>query len=190
MSNTLPSQLAGLMQPRAYPHPVESVTLVETHVSWVLLTGEFAYKIKRPVQFAFIDLRSPQRRAYFCHEELRLNRRFAPGLYLDVCEIKSSGGEVHIGGNGETIEHAVRMRQFRRSEELDELLARDSVTPEELAVFGREIAAIHAAAPVAEPASEWGDPRVTRRAILQNLEECAQAAAVFDRAPDQVRALQ
>jgi uncharacterized protein len=187
---SLPSQLAGLLHPGAYPHPVESVILVETHVSWVLLTGEIAYKIKRPVRFRFIDLSSPQRRAYFCHEELRLNRRFAPRLYLDVCEIKSSGGDAHVDGSGETIEHAVRMRQFQRSEELDELLARDAVTPEELTVFGRTIAAIHAAAPVAEPHAPWCDPQATRVSILQNLEECAQAATVFERASDELRALQ
>src|ERR1700758_3784330 len=120
MSAALPNRLSGLLNPRSYPHPVESVTLVETHISWVLLTGKLAYKIKRPVQYAFIDLRSPQRREYFCREELRLNRRFAPRLYLDVCEIKSNGNEAHVDGSGETIEHAVRMRQFERSEELDE----------------------------------------------------------------------
>ncbi|HEU4928322.1 MAG TPA: aminoglycoside phosphotransferase, partial [Candidatus Krumholzibacteria bacterium] len=72
----MPQPLSDLLDARAYHHPVARVELVETHISWVLLTGELAYKIKRPVQHAFVDLRSPERRAFFCQEEIRLNRRF------------------------------------------------------------------------------------------------------------------
>jgi len=96
---------------------------------------------------------------------------------------------VHIDGSGETIEHAVRMRQFQRSEELDELLARGAVEPGELAAFGRALAAIHADVPAAEPSASWGDQQATQDSILQNLDECAQAAAVFGRACDEVHAL-
>jgi aminoglycoside phosphotransferase family enzyme len=64
----LPEHLAALLHPRAYPHPVQSVELVETHISWILLTGEFAYKIKRPVRYPFIDLASAERRAFFCRK--------------------------------------------------------------------------------------------------------------------------
>src|SRR5690348_18325390 len=85
MSASLPGALAGLLEPRAYPHPVDEVELVTTHISWVLLAGDYAYKIKRPVRYPFIDLTSSERRRFLCEEELRLNRRFAPELYIDVC---------------------------------------------------------------------------------------------------------
>src|SRR5450631_169312 len=114
MTHGLPQRLSSLLSQRAYPHPVDSVQLVQTHIAWVLLTGEFAYKIKRPVCYAFIDLRSAERRAFYCAEEIRLNRRFAPELYLKVCDIAVAGDEVRIGGPGEIIERAVMMRQFRR----------------------------------------------------------------------------
>jgi uncharacterized protein len=188
MSATLPEHLAGLLQPWAYPHPVSEVSLVETHLSWILLTGEFAYKIKRPVCFSFLDLRSPERRAHFCHEELRLNRRFVPQVYVDVCAIRVTEGEARIGGTGELIEHAVKMRQFRREDELDNLLAQARIDREELASFGRELASIHGGLPVAELPALWGDPRAVHALILKNLEECAQASAVFDRAAE-VRAM-
>ncbi|HEX6259061.1 MAG TPA: aminoglycoside phosphotransferase, partial [Woeseiaceae bacterium] len=81
----LPDNLTALLTPQAYPHAVKDVQLVETHMSWVLLTGEFAYKIKKPVCYSFVDLRSAARRAFYCKEELRLNRRFARNLYIEVC---------------------------------------------------------------------------------------------------------
>ena len=121
--SSFPDHLHALLYPRAYPHPVRAVDLVETHISWVLLTGRFAYKIKRPVHYAFIDLRRASQRRQLCHEEVRLNRRFAPELYLGVGAIRQRRGEARIGGSGRIIEHAVRMRQFPRAHELDALLA-------------------------------------------------------------------
>lgn len=72
LQQSLPGRLRALLTPAAYPHPVGAIELVQTHISWVLLTGSFAYKIKRPVNYAFIDLRSAERRAFSCREELRL----------------------------------------------------------------------------------------------------------------------
>ncbi len=136
MAGRLPSQLASLLQPEVYPHPVAAVRLVETHISWVFLTGEFAYKIKKPVCYTFVDLLSAERRAFFCEEELRLNRRFAPELYLDVCAVTLDDGRARICGMGEVIDHAVLMRQFRREEELGPLLAAGTLTPADLGTFG------------------------------------------------------
>ncbi len=101
--------------------------LIETHISWVLLTGEFAYKVKRPVRYPFVDQRSPERRAFLCQEEVRLNRRFAAELYLAVCSVSWIEGEARLEGSGRVIEHAVKMPQFAREDELDQLLEAVSV---------------------------------------------------------------
>lgn len=180
MSARLPEHLAALQQPQAYPHPVGEIILIETHISWILLTGEFAYKIKRPVHFAFLDLRSLERRSFLCKEELRLNRRFAAQLYVDVCPVSMVDGAARIDAPGEAIEYAVKMRQFRREEELDNLLSRGSVAPAELEAFGRDLATIHGDLPVAPPQSSWGEPLSVHSLISNNLDECAQASAVFD----------
>jgi len=180
MSATLPEHLAALMQPSAYPHPVAQVRLIETHISWILLTGEVAYKIKRPVCFPFLDLRSLERRAFFCKEELRLNRRFAPQLYRDVCPIVMVDGTARIDAPGEPVEYAVKMSQFPRDDELDSLLAQARIAPAELAAFGRELASIHGNLPVASPPEQWGEPQSVHDNIVRNLEECAHAAAVFN----------
>lgn len=179
MSPKLPEHLAALLQPRGYPHPVAGVTVIETHISWVLLTGELAYKIKRPVRFPFVDLRSLERRGFFCQEELRLNRRFAPQLYLDVCPISIVDGAARIDGPGEAVEYAVKMRQFPREDALDSLLSRGGIDPAELEAFGRELAAIHNGLPVAQPQSSCGEPLTIHGLIANNLEECVQASAIF-----------
>jgi len=172
----LPSRLAGLLEPAAYPHAVAAVRLIETHISWVLLTGQFAYKIKRPVQYSFVDLRSPERRAFLCSEELRLNRRFSAELYLEVCTITDDNGAARVAGRGEVIEHAVRMREFRAEDQLDRLLAQGRVTAEEVAGFGRELASLHERLPVAAAEKEWGRPERVRALLLENLEQCLQVA--------------
>lgn len=173
----LPAPLAALLQPEAYPHPVSAVRLVETHISWVLLTGPLAYKIKRPVCYAFVDLRSARQRAFFCVEELRLNRRFAPELYVDVCDITLEPDGARIAGGGEVIEHAVRMRQFRADEELAALLKQAALAPPELLRFGRELALSHEHLPAAGPGQDFGQPPRVRELLLQNLAQCLQAAA-------------
>src|SRR5215475_2007114 len=118
----LPEQLQALLYPRAYPHAVRAIDLLETHISWVLLTGRFAYKVKRPVHYPFIDLRRSAQRRRLCHEEVRLNRRFAPELYLGACTVRLRHGEARISGSGRVIEYGVKMRQFPHSQELGALL--------------------------------------------------------------------
>ena len=180
----LPPALAGLMAPLAYPHPVDAVELLETPISWVLLAGRFAYKVKRPVRYPFIDLSSPERRRFLCEEELRLNRRFAPALYLEVCEIVSVEGAPRIrlrtSGPGQArsgiLDHAVRMRRFSRRDELDHLLATHCVEPLELETFGRNLAEVHAKLPEAPADSPWGTPGAAQTQLIRNLLECAEAA--------------
>lgn len=183
MKESFPRQFAGLLSPEAYPHPVDRVELIETHISWVLLAGSYAYKIKRPVRYPFIDLTSLDRRRFFCEEELRLNRRFAARLYLDLCKIIFTGGAAKIANveadAQRTIEYAVKMRRFERSNELDRLLDAQCVQPPELEAFGRTLAQIHTRLPAAPTTSTWGAPAEIRAQLVRNLLECAEASAGF-----------
>ena len=188
MSSSLPPHLTALLRPEAYPHAVAAVQLVETHISWIFLTGELAYKIKRPVHYPFIDLRSRERRAFFCAEELRLNRRFAPELYLEVCAVTLEDGAARISGPGEVVDHAVCMRQFRAADELGALLERGAAAPGELAEFGGELARRHQQLPRVDAGEPWGRAESIRAGLLANLAECLQAAESLG-AADAVRAL-
>jgi len=106
------SLIQALLNPAAYPHPVAKIELIETHISWVLLTGQYAYKIKKNIQFDFLDFSTLEKRHFYCKEELRLNRRLAPDLYLQVVPITGTPEQPQINGSGEVMEYAVQMKQF------------------------------------------------------------------------------
>jgi aminoglycoside phosphotransferase family enzyme/predicted kinase len=140
----LPSEL---LQRSAFPHPVGPLEVRETNISWVILTGSYAYKIKKSLELAFIDTSSLEKRKYLCEEELRLNQRLAPDLYVDVVAITRDAVGLRIGGNGPIIEYAVRMRQFEASEELSTLLERGTISAQEIADLAVTMAEFHASAP-------------------------------------------
>ena len=97
---TSDSLILALQDPALYDHPVKEFQVLETHISWVILTGDVAYKIKKPMDFGFLDFSTLERRKHFCEEELRLNRRLAQNLYLDVVPITGSAGNPELGGQG------------------------------------------------------------------------------------------
>ena len=164
--------VAGLLRPEAYPHPVsEPIRLAETHISWVLLTGEYAYKIKKPVRLSFLDYSTLARRRWLCEEELRLNRRLAPDLYLGVSLISGTPEAPRIDADGTPLEYAVRMRQFLPADELAALLAAGTVTPRDVTALGEGIARFHAAAAPAAAESEFGRPETAHRVTMDNFAE-------------------
>lgn len=166
-----------------FPHPVAGVEVVETHISWVVLAGEFAYKIKKPLDLVFLDFSTLEKRRHACEEEVRLNRRLAPELYLDVVAVTGTPEQPAIGGTGAPIEYAVRMRRFDRAQELDRLLAAGALPGERIDELARTIAAFHAAAPAAAAGDPWGDPATALANALANfdhvrsLERAADVAA-------------
>ncbi len=98
--------------PEFYDHPVDYIKLVETHISWVFLTGSFAYKIKKPVDFGFLNFTTLKQRNYFCHQELLLNSRFAPSIYIEVLPVTESESGLSLAGQGKVIDYAIKMNQF------------------------------------------------------------------------------
>ena len=148
----------ALREPDAYPHPCTAIRLIETHISWVFLTGEYAYKLKKPLDFGFLDFTTLARREFYCREELRCNRRFAPDLYLDCVPVnRAADGRVRIGGSGETIEWAVKMREFDVDEQADHVLERGELEAPLLRRFAARLTRIYAAAPAPRAmADEFG----------------------------------
>ena len=164
--------IAGLRRKRAYPHAVtEPIHVAETHISWVLLTGEYAYKVKKPVRLSFLDYSTLERRRRLCEEEVRLNRRLAPGLYVGVAAIGGTPEAPVLDGAGAPIEYAVRMRQFRAEDELAAMLATDGAGEDDLAALGSAIARFHGEAAVAATDSAYGQPDGIHRVTLDNLAE-------------------
>ena len=143
--NDAERMLDTLRNPRCYPHPVARVAMLETHISWVILTGRYAYKIKKPVNLGFLDFTTLAARRHYCEEELRLNRRLAPDLYLETVTITGSPQQPVIGGSGPGIEYAVKMREFPQSALLDSALVRGEVSTATIQALAHRIAAFHAA---------------------------------------------
>jgi hypothetical protein len=163
---------APALDAQSFPHPVRRLELVETHLSWVALTGDYAYKIKKPVRFEFVDATTLESRRALCETELQLNRRFAPDLYLDVVALRATGrGRLRFGGAGEIVDYAVRMREFDRRQELSALLARGDVSAAEIAALAALLADFHdRAEPVTLPAG-FGSPGDVRDMVHRNLDE-------------------
>lgn len=169
---TGPPLVTGLLQPAAYPHRVvEPIRVAETHISWVFLTGDYAYKVKKPVRLSFLDYSTLTRRREFCDEELRLNRRLAPGLYLGVSRIGGSAQQPRVDAEGPAIEYAVRMRQFSPQEELVALLETHGVEEEDLAALGAVIAEFHRDAAGTPAGTAFGAPAIVHRVTLDNFDE-------------------
>lgn len=162
--------IEALQNPALFDHSVEHFEVIETHISWVLLTGPYAYKIKKPVNLGFLDFSTLEKRRFFCLEELRLNRRLAPDLYVDVVPITGAVRAPSVGGAGPAIEYAVKMRQFPHEAQLDRMLARGEVSREHIDALAREVAAFHARAAVAGPDTPFGTLERVHTPVVENFE--------------------
>ena len=147
----------ALRNPDAYPHPADPVELIETHISWVLLAGEFVYKIKKPLDLGFLNFSTLEKRRFYCEEEIRLNRRTAPGIYLDVVGIGGTPASPSLDKHANPIEYAVRMRRFDVEAGFDHLLANDRLEHDHVVDLGRQLAHLHRVAETASRNSSFGD---------------------------------
>lgn len=143
----LPSLLTALARPTAYPYPVDDVPVIQTHISAVFLAGPYVYKVKKPVTTGFLDFSTLEKRHHFCQEEVRLNRRLAPDLYLGVVPIVADGPAVRVEASGEPIEWAVKMRRLPPGATLHERLQSDDVSPALVEALARKLADFHRRSP-------------------------------------------
>ncbi len=165
------SLIAALQNPALFPHPVEQFQLIETHISWVLLTGPYAYKFKKPVNFGFLDFTSLSARQHFCQQELTLNQRLTDDLYLEVLPITGTVDAPQLGGNGEVIEYALKMRQFAQEGLLSTLQANGELTTAHIDDMARQIASFHIKAPRVLAENSLGSPESVMAPVTQNFEQ-------------------
>jgi len=162
--------IRSLMDQSAYPHPADDVRVINTHISWVILAGSFAYKIKKPIKLEFLDFSSLEQRKHFCEEELRLNRRWAPDLYLGVVPICGSFEKPVVDGQGPAIEFAVKMNRFPQTAQLDAQLKSGLLVDADIHDLGEMIADRHEAAPVCDHLSAEEAFAAVKHPMLENIE--------------------
>lgn len=174
MSSQPPDTLWEAMRnPAFYPHTTHNIQVIHTHISTIFLTGEFAYKIKKPVNFGFLDFTQLADRQHFCAEEVRLNSRYAPKLYLEVVPIVQVNGTFLLGSANtsaaaDVVEYAVKMRQFDPSQQLDELLSAAMLPLEQMDVLAIRLAHFHQQAEQAPADSSFGLPASVLAPMQQN----------------------
>lgn len=172
MSDTAPGKLIlALQNPELYDHPVEGFQVIETHISQVILAGDYAYKIKKPVDFGFLDFSTLERRKHFCEEELRLNRRLARDLYLEVLPVTGSPENPVIGGSGTPFEYLIRMRRFRQDQLFDRLQESGELAPELLTDLARQVADFHEQLPPVPEDKPLGTPEAVYAAMQENFDQ-------------------
>lgn len=167
----------ALQDPGLYGHAVSGFQVLETHISWVILTGEYAYKLKKAVNFGFLDFSTLEKRRLYCSEELRLNRRFAPELYLDVICVTGAVEQPALNGAGEALEYAVRMRQFPQEGLLSRIAADGKLSAADVDALTALVTQMHARAGIAEAAGEYGAPQEIHHWVMENFEQIRPSLA-------------
>ena len=168
---SLPPLIQQMLQPEFYPHSVQApIQLIQTHVSYVLLTGDYAYKVKKAVDFGFLDYSTVANRHHFCQEELRLNQRTAASIYLEVVPI-SSGETFTLGSEEHPVEYAVKMRQFPQSTLLSHMFANGELTEALLRQLAEAIAHFHQIAETNDYIRSFGSLENVRQPFDENYEQ-------------------
>src|SRR5262249_4965725 len=170
-----------------YSHAVEQVQVCQTHISAVFLAGPFAYKVKKPVKFDFVDFNTLARRRFFCEEEVRLNRRLAGSIYHGIVPITLEGRQVRMGGEGEAIEWAVQMDRLPADRTLAALVQKGQAAPDLMGSVAQRVAAFHAKAASGAEIASFGQYDVVAGNARENVDQAAGqighaiSANVFER---------
>ena len=184
----LPQMIEALSDPRAYPDPVAKVEVRHTHISAVFLAGPYVYKVKKPVELGFLDFSTIAKRRHYCEEEVRLNRRLAPEVYLGVVPVTRGDGKVRVEGDGEVIDWAVKMQRLPDEATLQSRLPRGEVDVQVVAALARKIALFHAQAESGPRVASFGRFEVVAGNARENFEQSTThvgntvSKAVFTRA--------
>jgi len=166
--------IQALRDTHRFGHACDDFEIVETHISWVVLCGPYAYKIKKAVDLGFLDFSTLDKRRFYCEEEIRLNGRLAPDLYLDVVAIAGTPETPLPGGDGPAVEYAVRMRRFPQDSLLNQLLADGKVGAAQIDAISETLADFHHHIPAAAPLSDYGSPEQVWHPVGENFDQIAE----------------
>ncbi len=163
----LPELVKALLEPKAYPETTRQVEMVQTQMSFVFLTDNYVYKVKKPVNLGYLDYTTLDKRHFYCQKEIELNRRLCPDVYLGVVPISRERGDILMGGRGEVIEYAVKMLRLPQNAMMDVLLVKNQVSSEMIAGVAQKLAEFHQQAETNTTISAFGGLDI----ITQNTEE-------------------
>ncbi len=166
--------ISHLLKPSIYPDATNSVTLKQTHISYLFLTDHYVYKIKKPVDLGFLNFTTLDRRRFYCEEEVRLNRRLCPDVYLGVVKIRECADGISFQGDGKIVEYAVKMRRLPEDRMLDSLLLEARIEETDIRRIAAVIAGFHKSAERSTDIDRYGDISVIRRNWDENFRQVAE----------------
>ncbi len=161
----------ALLNPEIYPDHPKKVRFFETHISLLFFTGNHVYKVKKPVDFGFLDFTSLEKRKYFCEQEVTLNRRLSPEIYLGVIKIMQDGKRILLDGRGEVVEYAVKMQQIPEGLLMDKLLEKGQVTPKMIEAVSEKLARFYAIAETSDVIKGFARPGRIKQDTDENFEQ-------------------
>lgn len=167
----IPFLKKALLEPSIYPDNPKEIKFLETHISLLFFTGNFVYKIKKPVNFGFLDFTTLEKRRYFCEQEVYLNRRLSPDIYLGIIHITFDGRNVSIGGSDETIEYAVKMKQIPEEFLMDQLLKKGKVTKEMIEAISERLVDFYSMAETDEKIKGFARPERIKQDTDENFDQ-------------------
>jgi uncharacterized protein len=171
LNEQLPQHIAAMLNPAVYDHDVSEIELIQTHISWVILTGPFAYKIKKPVDLDFLDFSTLEKRRFYCSEELRLNKRFAPNIYLEIIAISYSENKVRLAGPDHIVDYAIKMNQFPQNQQLDNMLNSGQLKNHHIDLFADNLVAFHQQATPAPDETAYGEAETVLQVMQDNFQQ-------------------
>ena len=161
-----------LLNPEALPDPTEKTSLVQTHISFVIIADNFVYKIKKPVNFGFLDFSTMEKREYFCHREIVLNKRLTTDIYLDVLPVYFNGMNYRIGeGDGEVIDYAVKMKKIPEDMLMKFMFEKGLLTEGHLLKISAKLAHFHMNAAQSEDIDRFGAPEIFKINTDENFKQ-------------------
>jgi aminoglycoside phosphotransferase family enzyme len=161
----------ALLNPQIYPDRPTVIDFKETHISLVFLTGNYVYKVKKPVDFGFLDFTTLERRKFFCEQEVNLNRRLSPAIYLGVVRITKEGDRILLEGKGEPVEYAVKMKQIPEESLMDKLLEQKQVTPKMIEAISEKLVKFYFASETNDLIKSFAKPERVKQDTDENFEQ-------------------
>lgn len=168
---TQQKMIDDLMQPSAYPEMPETITLAQTHISNVFIGDKFVYKVKKPVNFGFLNFSTLEKRNHYCKNEVELNRRFSKGVYLGVFPVTFDGTKYAVNGKGEIVDYAVKMRRLSDEDLLKTRFRKETVTSEDINRIGKAIANFHMSSKRSKEIDKFGELEAVKFNTDENFEQ-------------------
>ncbi len=168
------TMIDDLLYPSAYPEKPEKIVFIQTHISTVYIGDEFVYKIKKPVNFGFLDFSTLEKRAYYCNKEVELNSRFSKDVYLGVYPVTFDGNRYTINGKGEVVDYAVKMRRLSEEDLMKTRFKKGNITSEDIKRIGEAIAGFHNLSQQSKKIDEFGSIDAIKLNIDENFQQTAE----------------